>query len=147
MDQPEMLFDYSSTSGSDEAAFAIALFFAFLGIFVFAFIVTYVIYAFLLSRIFKKAGIKETVAWIPFYNHWKLLELGGQQGVWAVLAIVPFVSIASWVFTYIAMYHVGLKLGKEGWFVLVAIFFPLVWFIWLGFDDSKWPKKAKTVKA
>lgn len=140
MDQPEMLTDYPTATGDADAGVAIAIFFAFLGIFIFAFVISYVISAFLLSRIFKKAGVKESIAWIPFYNVWKFLELGGQQGFWAVLYLIPIVNIVSMVFTYIAMYHVGLRLQKEGWFVIIGIFFPLVWLIWLGFDDSKWQK-------
>ena len=69
---------------------------------------------------------------------WILLELGDQKGFWAVLAIIPFVNIVSAVFMIIAEYNIGLKLGKEGWFVLLAIFLPLVWLIWLAFDKSTW---------
>lgn len=106
--------------------------------------VSYAIVAFLLSRIFKKAGVPEWVAWVPVYNNWKLLELGNQSGFWAVLSLFPFVNIVAMIYSYIAMYHIGLKLQKADWFVVVAIFLPLIWFIWLGFDDSKWPKpKAK----
>jgi hypothetical protein len=39
---------------------------------------------------------------------------------------------------YIAQYRIGLKLGKPGAFVLLAIFLPLVWYVWLACDDSKW---------
>lgn len=109
-------------------------------------VISYVIYSFLLSRIFKKAGVQQWAAWVPIYNSWKMLELGNQQGFWAVLALVPIVNIASAVFMYIAMYHIGKKLGKEDWFVLLAIFLPIVWLIWLGFDDSKWSDGKKTAK-
>lgn len=108
-----------------------------------AIIVFYVVYALLLSRIFKKARVEEWVAWVPIYNNWKLLELGGQKGFWSILEIVPIINIVSVVFMYIAKYHVGKKLGKEDWFVLLAIFFPLIWFIWLAFDESKWPGPKK----
>lgn len=106
----------------------------------------YVLHAFLLSRIFKKAGVKQWIAWVPFYNSWKLLELGGQQGFWAVLAIIPVVNIVSAVFMYIAMYHIGLKLGKSEAWVVLAIFLPTIWMAILAFDSSKWSEK-KTVKA
>lgn len=109
-------------------------------------IASYAVSAFLLGRIFKKAGVPQWVAWVPVYNVWKLLELGGQQGFWSVLAFLPFVNIVSVVFIYIAMYTIGKKLGKEDWFVLLAIFVPIVWMIWLGFDDSKWPAAAKSVQ-
>jgi len=104
----------------------------------FAVLASYAIYAFLLSRIFKKAGVAEWIAWVPFYNNWKMLEIGGQEGIWAVLALIPIVSIVSAVFIYIAQYQIGLKLGKEGWWVVLAIFVPIIWYAILAFDDSKW---------
>lgn len=131
--------DYSTSTYSEPASLGLIL--LIISIYVFAFIAIYVIYSLLTAKIFKKAGVPGWIAWVPFYNSWKMLELGGQQGFWAVLAIVPFVNIASAVFMYIAMYHIGLKLGKSGAFVLWAIFLPLVWFIWLAVDSSKWSNK------
>ena len=128
---------YTTTSDPSTAGAALLLLFIY-----FLFIaVTYAITALLLGQIFKKAGVPRWIAWVPFYNSWKLLELGGQQGFWAVLAIIPVVNIVSAVFTYIAMYHIGLKLGKPGAFVLFAIFLPIVWMIWLAVDGSKWGDK------
>jgi len=102
--------------------------------------------ALLLSRIFKKAGIEGWKAWVPVYNSWTLLEMGDQPGFWAVMAFVPVLNIAAIVFMIIAMYNIGLKFGKEGAFVLLAIFVPIAWYIWLAVDSSKWkgsvPKKA-----
>ena len=99
---------------------------------------SYVVSSLLLGRIFKKAGIQSWIAWVPFYNNWKLLEIGGQSGFWAVLALVPFANIGSIIFMYIAMYNIGLKLGKSSAFVLLAIFLPIVWLIWLAVDQSTW---------
>lgn len=99
----------------------------------------YVFIAICLQRIFKKAGVENTwAAWVPFYSHWKLLEVGGQPGYWAVLALIPLVGIASAVFTFISQYNIGKSLGKGGEFVLFAIFLPYVWFPWLAFDKSTW---------
>jgi uncharacterized protein DUF5684 len=109
-------------------------------------IISYVITSFLLSRIFKKAGVESWKAWVPIYNSWILLELGGQKGYWAVLSLIPVVNIASVIFMFIAMYHIGLKFGKEGAFVLLAIFLPIVWCIWLAFDNSTW-KGSHPLKA
>ena len=131
---------YTTEPTADGVAAGIVLGGIFL-FFVFTFVlIAYVIGAWLLGRIFKKAGEPQWIAWVPIYNSWKLLELGGQQGFWAVLALIPFVNIIAAIFLYIAMYHVGKKLGKEDWFVLFAIFLPIVWLVWLAFDDSKWPK-------
>lgn len=124
-----------STADADTAA-AIGLVFGLL-FFLFA-IALYVLTALCLMRIFKKAGVKPWIAWVPFYNNWKLLEIGGQQGFWAVLSIIPFVNIVSSVFMYIAMYHIGLKFGKEGYYVILAILVTPVWFILLAIDKEPW---------
>ena len=92
----------------------------------------YALSSFLLSRIFKKAGQKTSIAWIPIYNMWKFLELGDQKGFWI------FVPGAGTIFMYIAMYHIGKKLGKDDVFVALAIFVPVIWLIILGFDKSVW---------
>jgi hypothetical protein len=107
-------------------------------LYIFFTIVSYVVTAILLARIFKKAGIASWSAWVPIYNSWRLLEIGGQQGFWSLLFFVPVLNIVSTVFLYIAMYNIGLKLGKSGQFVLLAIFLTLVWLVWLAVDKSTW---------
>jgi hypothetical protein len=131
---------YNTVTGND-AGIAVAIISGL--IFLIFFVLSYAITAFLLGRVFKKAGVPQWAAWVPIYNMWKLLELGDQPGFWAVLGIVPFVGLISIIFMYIAMYNIGRKLGKEGWFVIIAIFLPIVWMIWLGYDDSKWPAAQK----
>jgi len=137
--------DYTNTSnGTLDDATAAALI---LGILLVSLIVGFVLYLVVslsLMQIFKKAGVKPWIAWIPYYSNWKMLEMGGQQGFWAVLIIVPVVSIVSAVYTFIAMYHIGKKLGKDDAFVIIGIFLPLVWYIWLAVDQSKWHDKASS---
>jgi len=137
---------YSNTSngtGDDAAAAGLLVLFFLFATFLFT-VLVYAVYSFCLMKIFKKAGVEGWIAWVPIYNNWKLLEIGGQQGFWAVLAVVPVVSIVSAIFMYISMFHIGKKLGKEDYFVLLAIFLPLVWLIWLAADKSKWNDKAST---
>ncbi len=129
-----------ATQATNAAAFAGMAF----GVVVFM-VLCYVVGALLLGRIFKKAGVEAWKAWVPVYNVWVMLELGGQAGWWAILAFVPFVGIAAAVFQYIAMYRIGLRLGKEGWFVLLAIFLPVVWLAWLALDNSTWRSDAAPV--
>jgi hypothetical protein len=98
--------------------------------------------------IFKKAGQPSWVAWVPVYNSWKMLELGGQPGWWALLAFVPVVNIVAVVFLYMAMYQIGLNFGKSGAFVLLAIFLPLIWMIWLAVDKTAvWKGPGENVQA
>jgi hypothetical protein len=137
-------YDYSYTTTSSEldptvAAAAAGTFFV---IWFLLLAGLYVVSAIFLGKILKKAGVPAWIAWVPFYNNWKLLEIGGQKGFWAVLTIVPIVQYVSIVFMFIAMYNIGLKLGKSGSFVLLAIFLPLVWMIWLAVDKSTWNESA-----
>src|SRR6266496_6120439 len=117
----------ASSQMSDAAAASFLIFMLIFGLVVA--LIGYVVSAFLLSRIFKKAGVEGWKAWVPVYNMWVLLELGDQKGFWAIIALIPFVNIVAVVFLIIAEYNIGLKLQKEGWFVLLAIFIPIVWFI------------------
>jgi hypothetical protein len=128
-------------SSTNDAGFFV-FFAGFFVFFIVFFLIFYVLYSYMLGRIFKKADVEQWIAWVPFYNNWKMLEIGGQQGYWAILAIIPLVNIASAVFMFMAMYHIGRKLGKDDWFVLLAIFLPIVWIAWLAFDDSKWNVSA-----
>ncbi len=110
-----------------------------LAMMMFALVVTviiYVVFAIFLSMVFKKAGIEGWKAWVPVYNNWVMLEMGDQPGWWSILALIPFVNIVAAVFMYIAMYRIGLKFGKEGVFVLLGIFLPPVWLIWLAVDKT-----------
>ena len=140
-------YQAADTASSTDSAAAALLFGGLFLFFVFAVIIGYVVFSFLLGRIFKKAGVESWKAWVPVYNSWIMLELGGQQGFWVILAFIPLVNIVSAVFMFIAMYNIGLKLGKPGAFVLLAIFLPAVWLIWLAVDDSKWPAKTTGAKA
>ena len=129
----------TSTTALAPAAIAFLIYILFITL-----IIAYVLHAFLLGRIFKKAGVPQWIAWVPFYNTWKLLELGGQQGFWSILTIIPFVNYAAAVFIFIAMYRIGLKFGKDGAWVVLAIFLPTIWMAILAFDGSKWNQKTVT---
>lgn len=133
---------YPSTytyDGNPEATAAVAGAFLVIAlIYLLFFVALYVVTAIFLGKIFKKANTPAWIAWVPVYNTWRILQLGGQQGWWALVAFIPLVNIASVVFMFIAMYHIGKKLGKDDMFILLAIFLPLVWVIWLGADKSTW---------
>lgn len=131
-------YSYNEPLSSDEVAMGTTALMVMLIAMLILGVVLYVVVGLTLSRIFKKAGVEGWKAWVPVYNSWTLLELGGQQGFWAILSIIPFVNIVGAVFLIIAMYHIGLKFGKDGAFVLLGIFLPIVWMAWLAFDKSVW---------
>ena len=128
----------SSVAVASDVASVFALFIGMIIFYLVIFIAIYAVSALFTGMIFKKARVPSWIAWVPVYNNWKLLEIGGQQGYWSLLAFIPFVNIVSAVFMYIAMYHITLKLQKDGMFVLLAIFFPVVWLVWLAIDSSVW---------
>ena len=101
-------------------------------------IVGYIITSFIISRIFKKAGVKQSIAWIPIYNTWKILEMGDQKGFWAVLMFVPVINILALIFMILAMFNISKKFKKPDWFFILGIFVPIVWYGILAFDNSKW---------
>lgn len=130
----------SSTFGSSGDAVAMSVFYMFLGV---VMIISYVIYAIFLSMIFKKAGVEGWKAWVPIYNQWVFLELGGQKGwlsLLSLLGVIPFLglipALVAYVYSAIAAYKIGLDFGKEGVFVLLYIFLPIVWVIWIAVDKT-----------
>lgn len=137
-------YRYSESSTALGAGTAAVIGLGFIFFFLILLAGAYVFGAICIMRIFAKAGVPTWAAWVPVYNNWKILEIGGQQGFWAVLAFIPLVNIVSAVFMIISMYHIGQKLGKGGEFVLWAIFLPIVWIIWLAFDKSTWNDSASS---
>ncbi len=139
MDYYDSTYDselFQSPSASDAALNGAA----FLGIVIAVLlivVIVYVVSAIFLGMIFKKAGIESWKAWVPVYNNWVLLEMGGQHGWLSLLAFVPFGSLVTAVFMYIAMYHIAIKFGKDGTlFIVLAIVAPVVWYIWLAVDKT-----------
>lgn len=126
--------------GSAGDADAAALMFGVLGVVA---LVSYIVSSIFMGMMFKKAGIPAWKAWVPIYNAWTFLEMGGQKGwisLLVILAVIPIIglipAIVVTVFMCIAAYKIGLGFGKEGWFVLLYIFLTLVWLIWLAVDKT-----------
>lgn len=138
---PEYNYGYEvasqTTSGDATAAFISDM--LIIGMILTAF--GYLVTSFLLGKIFGKAGISSWKAWVPVYNTWNVLQLGGQKGYWAIVGLFPVIQIAGVVFLFITMHKIGGKFNKPKWFTLLAIFAPIVWMIWLAYDTSKWQVK------
>jgi hypothetical protein len=107
-------------------------------------LIVYIVTSIFLGKLFKKAGEPAWKAWVPIYNSWTLLQLGGQNGIWAVIALIPVVNIVSAIFMYIAMYYIGKNFNKPNAFIVLGIFLPLVWIVWLAVDNSTWKGAKKS---
>ena len=137
--------DYGASDAASAAAFLILALFGFL----FA-IVGYLISAFLLSKVFEKAGVQgKWRAWVPVYNYLVLAKLG-DLSPWVILALVvasviPILQYLSGLALFVALimvaYRVNAKFGREWPILLLFILGPLGQWIWLGilaFGSNPW---------
>lgn len=125
--------DYSTAYGSGAFAVFMALYFGFILLII---VGSYLLMALSLSSFFKKVGVESWIAWVPIYNNWKWLEVGGQSGWLALIALIPYGGIVTSIFLYIGMYRTGKAFGKDGAFLVLGIFFPFVWAFILGGRNS-----------
>lgn len=119
-------------------------------------IAAYVLYAVFYMKIFEKAGVQgKWRAWVPVYNMMVFYKIG-DLSPWLVLyligggilgAIIPFlgwfvllplIGLASRVLGMMAAYRVGLKLQKEGVWLILYFFLDIIWLGINAFDKSRW---------
>ena len=112
-------------------------------------LIVYVYYSLAVMSIFRKAGLKAWPAWVPVFNVWRILQLGGQKGWWVLVGIIPIVgTILYVVFLIIAGVKIQTAFGKPGIFYLLAILLTPVWYGILAWDSSTWnPKHTPLVPA
>ncbi|MGC0367886.1 large exoprotein [Microbacterium sp. SLBN-111] len=137
--------DYGTSSAAQAAVLAVlsVVFFLFA-------IVGYVISAFLLSKVFEKAGVQgKWRAWVPVYNYLVLAKLG-DFSPWVILglvvaSVIPVLQYLSGLALFVAMimiaYRVNAKFGREWPILLLFILGPLGQWIWLGilgFGSNPW---------
>ena len=107
-----------------------------LGITVVVSAVYYVLMGFSFMKLFRKVGVEPWAAWVPFFNIWRILELGGQQGWFSLFVLISPGAIVTRVFECIAAYRVGIAFRKTGEWVVLFIFLPFVW-AWILAADSE----------
>jgi hypothetical protein len=121
--------------GNDTAA-GVLVILAVYGVFVaVVLLISYLLTAATLMLLFRKVGIAPGLAWIPVYNHWKWLELGGQPGALALLRLTP-AAVVAWVFQVLGMHRTGIAFGKESGWLVLGIFLPWLWCILLSSRDE-----------
>jgi hypothetical protein len=97
--------------------------------------------SFALSRFFAKVGVEPWTAWVPIYQYWKWLEVGGFMGSISLLYLIPGARIAASVCLFIGMYRSGIAFKKDPAFLILGIFLPFVWaFILSGESETYEPE-------
>ena len=100
---------------------------------------TYVLTSIFMGKLFRKAGVPFWKAWVPIYSTLKFLQIGGQNPLFILFNLIPFVgSIVFYVFMCVAAHNIDKKLGKGDAFVLLYIFFNIIWLGINAFDKSTW---------
>jgi hypothetical protein len=97
--------------------------------------VFYVVNGFAFMSLYRKVGVKPWIAWVPYYNTWVWLKLGGQPGWLALLGLVG-ASIVTLVFNALGMVRTQIAFRRDAAFVVLGIFLPFVWAFMLGSRTS-----------
>jgi hypothetical protein len=129
--------DYGSGNvGGTFLAIFLTIYAVAIGIGILISLAIYVVSGIAYMKLFRKVGVEPWAAWVPFFNNWRLLEVGGQEGWFAVLSIVPFGSYVAAVFIGIAGHKIGAAFRKDGGWTVLFIFLPFVW-AWLLANDPQ----------
>lgn len=131
----ESSFSDSSGSSSDGAAALVMFGFLFVVI-----IVVYLITAFLLYKVFQKAGRPGWAGFVPVYNGWVLFEISGKPGWWVLFGLIPYVgSVIILVLGLLASLELAKRFGKSQVFAIFGLWlFSLFGYAILAFDSSKY---------
>ena len=86
-------------------------------------------------KIFTKAGKPGWASIIPIYNIIVMLEIVKRPIWWLILMLIPIVNIVIGIILWVDLIKV---FGKPGWHVILAIFFPFIYFPYLAFSDASY---------
>lgn len=144
---------YSDPYGASDAA-AAAIMAAVYGFGAIFGLIGYVIGAFLLMKVFEKAGVEgKWRAWVPGYNYLIYAKLG-DVSPWVVLGVIVaafipilniFAGLAFYVVMIMASVRVNAKFGKEWPILLLFILGPLgilIYLAILAFGSARWNPAA-----
>ena len=93
---------------------------------------------------FKKAGIEGWKAFVPFYNTWCMVQKMELKKYWFFLQFIPVAGqfITIWICIKFVEHF-----GRFGfWHHAAAVFFPFIYFPYLGFSKSERYAGVKVVK-
>ena len=100
----------------------------------------YLLTCFFVSKVFKKGKIKQYLAYIPFVNLVKLLNLADFKWYYIFGLLISPVNI--WFHIYLCI-KLGKKFNKSNGFIVLLALLPIVGYAILGFDESKYDAKVE----
>lgn len=100
----------------------------------------YLLSCFFVSKIFKKGKIKEYLAYIPFVNLVKLLELADLKWYYIFGLLISPINI--WFIIYMNII-LAKKFNKGNGFIALIILLPVIGYIMLAFDKSTYDAKKE----
>jgi hypothetical protein len=101
-------------------------------VFIAAFWIVYIIAGW---KVFEKAGQEGWKVIIPFYNIYIMLKIVGRPGWWLILFFIPIVNIVVWIILLVDM---SKSFGHGVGFALGLIFLSWIFWLILGFGDSRY---------
>jgi hypothetical protein len=96
-------------------------------------LIGYLIGAFALYGVFKKAGEPAWQAFIPIWNTIVVLKIAGKPVWWIVLFLIPIVNIVFLVLTYHAL---STSFGHGAGFTVGLVFLSVIFLYILGYDSK-----------
>jgi hypothetical protein len=131
---------YTTSTSTASAGLAVGLI---VGMLVVGLLV-YLIFGFVLMKVFKKAGRQDAwAAFVPFYNMYVYYEIAGRPGWWAFLALIPFVGgMAALVTGIIGSIDLAKSFGKDTGFGILLILLPFIGLPMLAFGDATYQGPA-----
>ena len=97
-------------------------------------IAIYLLSSFIVSKLFKKAKIKEGYAYIPIYNFIKLISIVGFKWYYIFGFLISPISIWLWIYYSIKL---GKKFNKSNLFIVGLILLPEIFITILAFNKDE----------
>ena len=102
-------------------------------------LIGYLIVAFALVGIFRKADEPIWQAFVPIWNTIVLIKISGKPIWWIVLFLIPFVNFIAAILIMISL---AKSFGKGAGFGIGLAFLGFIFFPLLGFSDAKYQGPA-----
>jgi len=105
-------------------------------------LIGYLLFAFALFGIFKKAGEPTWQAFVPIWNWIVLIKISGKPIWWIILFLIPIVNIVILVLIY---HGLSTSFGHGAGFTVGLVFLGIIFLYILGYDSK--PYQGATLGA